>query len=90
LVLSQAVEQAWLNASNARAAYFSANEQLIAVTENYRVVNEQFKLGGTTVFDVLLQRNLYVQAVQSFTQAKYTAVLQQKIYNFYMGIPITF
>lgn len=90
LVLSQAVEQAWLNASNAQAAYISANEQLVAVTENYRVVNEQFKLGGTNVFNLLLQRNLYVQAVQAYTQAKYTAVLQQKLYEFYTGIPVTF
>jgi outer membrane protein len=90
LVLSQAVEQAYLNASNAQQAYISANEQLVAVTENYRIINEQYKLGGTNVFNVLLQRNLYVQAVQVYTQAKYTAVLQQKIYEFYTGIPLTF
>ena len=90
LVLSQAVEQAYLDAFNAQEAYVSANEQLIAVTENYRIVNEQYRLGGTTVFNVLLQRNLYVQAVQAYTQAKYTAVLQQKIYEFYTGIPVTF
>ena len=55
LVLSQAVEQAYLNAFNAKEAYVSANEQLIAVTENYRIINEQYRLGGTTVFSLLLQ-----------------------------------
>jgi len=90
LVLSQAVEQAYLNAFNAQEAYVSANEQLIAVTENYRIINEQYRLGGTTVFNVLLQRNLYIQAVQAYTQSKYTAVLQQKIYEFYTGTPVTF
>ena len=90
LVLSQAVEQAYLNAGNAQEAYVAANEQLIAVTENYRIINEQYRLGGTNVFNLLLQRNLYVQAVQAYTQAKYTAVLQQKIYQFYTGIPVTF
>jgi outer membrane protein len=88
LVLSQAIEQAYLNASNAQQAYVTANEQLVAVTETYRITNEEFALGGVNSFDVLLQRNLYIQAVQAFTQAKYTAVLQQKIYQFYMGNPV--
>ncbi|MDI9363891.1 MAG: TolC family protein [Flavobacterium sp.] len=88
LVLSQAIEQAYLNASNAQQAYVAANEQLVAVTETYRITNNQFALGGVNAFDVLLQRNLYIQAVQAFTQAKYTAVLQQKIYQFYMGNPV--
>jgi outer membrane protein len=88
LVLSQAIEQAYLNASNALQAYVAANQQLVAVTESYRITNEEFTLGGINSFDVLLQRNLYIQAVQAFTQAKYTAVLQQKIYQFYMGNPV--
>lgn len=88
LVLSQAIEQSYLNASNAQQAYVAANEQLVAVTETYRITNEEFTLGGVNSFDVLLQRNLYIQAVQAFTQAKYTAVLQQKIYQFYMGNPV--
>ena len=88
LVLSQEVEQAYLNFTNALQAYNAAKEQLTAVTETYRIVNEQFRLGGINSFDLLQQRNQYVQAVQSFTQAKYTAVLQQKIYDFYRGIPI--
>jgi outer membrane protein len=89
LVLSQAVEQAYLNASNAMQSFVAAQEQLQATAESYRIVNEQFKLGGTNIYDLLQQRNQYVQAVQAYTQAKYTAVLQQKIYEFYMGKPVT-
>ncbi len=89
LVLSQAVEQAYLNASNAQQAYDAANQQLQAVTESYRIANEQFRLGAINTYDLLQQRNQYVQAVQVFTQAKYTAILQQKIYEFYMGKPVT-
>ena len=88
LVLSQEVEQAYLNFTNALQAYNAAKEQLSAVTETYRIVNEQFRLGGINSFDLLQQRNQYIQAVQSYTQTKYTAVLQQKIYDFYRGIPI--
>lgn len=89
LVLSQAVERAYLNVENARQAYEAANQQLLAAAENYRVVNEQFKIGGLNTYDLLLQRNQYVQAVQAFTQAKYTVVLEQKIYQFYNGNLIT-
>jgi len=89
LVLSQEVEQAYLNASNAQQAFDAADQQLTAATESYRIVNEQFKLGAINAFDLLQQRNQYVQALQAYTQAKYSAVLQQKIYEFYMGNPVT-
>lgn len=89
LVLSQAVEQAYLNATNAIQSFDAANLQLEAATESYRISNEQFKLGAINTYDLLQQRNQYVQAVQAFTQAKYSAVLQQKIYEFYLGRPVT-
>lgn len=88
LLLSQQVELAYLNATNAQEAYQSANEQLTAVTESYRILNEQYKLGGINSFDLLQQKNQYVQAIQAYTQSKYTAILQQKIYDFYNGTKI--
>lgn len=89
LVLSQAVEQVYLSTVNARQAYDAANQQLLAVTESYRIANEQLQLGAITTYDLLIQQNQYIQAVQAFTQAKYSAVLQQKIYEFYMGNRVT-
>lgn len=89
LVLSQAVEQAYLNASNAMQSFQAADEQLKAATESYRITKEQFRLGAINVYDLQQQQTQYVQAVQSFVQSKYTAVLQQKIYEFYMGKPVT-
>lgn len=88
LILAQQVELAYLNATNAQEAYQSANQQLISVTESYRILNEEFKLGGINAFDLLQQKNQYLQAIQAFTQSKYTAILQQKIYDFYNGTKI--
>jgi len=88
LILSQQVELASLNAVNAKQAYAAANKQLIAVTESYRIMNEEYKLGGVNAFDLLQQKNQYIQAVQAFTQSKYTAILEQKIYDFYNGTKI--
>lgn len=89
LVLTQQVEQAYLSASNANQSYKAAQEQLTSATESYRIVQEQLKIGAVSTVDLLQQRNQYVQAVQAYTQSKYTALLQQKIYEFYLGIPIT-
>ncbi len=85
LILSEQVERAYLNSVNALQSYDAANEQLQAATESYRIVNEQLKIGAISSVDMLVVRNQYVQAVQAFTQAKYTAILQQKIYEFYIG-----
>lgn len=88
-ILLQNVEQAWLSAMNARQAYAAAREQWVAAEETYRIANEQFKLGAINPFDLLQQRNQYIQAVQAYTQSKYSALLEQKIYEYYMGKPVT-
>ena len=89
LILSQQVDRAYINSVNALQSYDAANEQLQAAAESYRIVNEQLKIGAISSVDMLVVRNQYVQAVQAFTQAKYTSILQQKIYQFYTGNSIT-
>jgi len=89
-VLNQQVEQAFINLKNAQAQYAAAEEQRKAAEESYLITNEQLRLGAVTTFEVLQQKNTYVQAVQSSTQAKYMAVLYNKIYDFYTGTPVTF
>lgn len=87
-VLSQKVEQAYINVLNAQSQLTAADEQLEANTENYRIANEQLRLGGINTVDYLLEKNLYVQAFQNFIQAKFNAVVSLKIYDFYKGDPI--
>ena len=86
--LSQQVEQAYINVLNAQAQYDAAIVQLKSSQESYRVVNEQFKYGGANLVEVLQQKNLYVQALEAYIQAKYTAALNLEVYNFYLGEPI--
>jgi outer membrane protein len=87
-ILGQKVEQAYINVLNAQAQFTAAQEQLDAYTENYRIANEQLRLGGINTVDYLLEKNLYVQAFQNFIQAKFNAVVSLKIYDFYKGDPI--
>jgi outer membrane protein len=87
-VLSQQVEQAYINVLNAQSQYEASVVQIDANKENYRIASEQLKLGAINTVDYLLQKNLYVQAVQEYIQAKYNAVLTVKIYDFYKGEPV--
>ena len=53
------------------------------------IVEAQLKLGAIDYVQLQQQRLLYIQALQSFLQAKYGAVLNKQIYDFYTGTPIT-
>jgi len=89
MVLSQTVEQAWLNLQNTQEQYKAAEQQLTAAEEAYRIAVEQLKLGAVNIVDLQVQKNLYIQALQSFIQAKYSTILNRKIYEFYTGEPVT-
>jgi outer membrane protein len=88
-ILSQSIEQAYINVQNAQSQHDAAAEQLIYTREAYRIANEQLKIGVYNTVDYLQQKNLYVQALQAFAQSKYAVLLYIKIYNFYIGVPVT-
>ncbi|PTS93696.1 transporter [Pedobacter sp. HMWF019] len=87
--LTQAVEMAYLNVQNANSQYDAAKEQFVYTSESLRISAEQLRLGVNNTVAYLQQKNLYIQALQAFVQAKYTANLYTKIYDFYTGVPIT-
>ncbi|GAB2766914.1 TolC family protein [Rhabdobacter roseus] len=88
LLLSQRVEQAYINALNAQSQYQAANEQLQYIREVYRISNEELRIGTVNMFEFYQQRNLYVQNLQLYLQAKYSAALSVGIYDFYLGVPL--
>ncbi|HWB27466.1 MAG TPA: TolC family protein [Chitinophagaceae bacterium] len=88
-VLSQAVEQAYINVQNAESQYDASVVALTSARESYQITNEEMKLGAINAVDLLVEKNLYTQALESYIQAKYNTVLYIKIYEFYMGMPVT-
>ncbi|MXV15226.1 TolC family protein [Hufsiella ginkgonis] len=86
--LSQAVEQSYLNVINAGDQFNAAAEQLKYTREVYRIASEELRLGAANIVDFYQQRNLYIQAMQRYIQAKYNAALSTKIYEFYSGVPV--
>jgi outer membrane protein len=89
-ILNAAVEQAFINVQNTQAQYSAAEKQLKANHESYDITNEQLRLGSVNMVELLQQKNLYIQALQSYIRAKYSAVLYSKIYHFYTGVPVSF
>ena len=86
--LDQAVEQAYISVLNAQAQLAAAESQWKTNQESYRITNEQLRLGALNTIDLLTQKNLYVQALQAYVQAKYNNILNKKIYEFYTGVPV--
>lgn len=87
--VSQTVEKAYLNALNSQNQYKSAQEQMKYNKEALRISSEELKIGSANMVDYIQQRNLYVQGLQQFIQAKYNAVMYLKIYEFYKGTPLS-
>jgi outer membrane protein len=86
--LTLTTEQAYITVQNSKTQFNSAEEQLKYNKELYRISNEELRIGTVNIYDFYQQRNLYVQALQTFIQAKYNAALAARIYEFYLGIPI--
>lgn len=87
--LDQAVEQAYISVLNAQAQLTAAESQWKTNQESFRITNEQLRLGAFNTIDLLTQKNLYVQALQAYVQAKYNNILNKKIYEFYTGVPVS-
>lgn len=83
--LGQQVEQAFINWQNAKAQFNAAESQLNASKESYDITNEQLRLGAMNILEWQQQKSLYVQALQSYVQSKYSALLYNKVYEFYAG-----
>ncbi|RQO42604.1 transporter [Chryseobacterium sp. KBW03] len=87
-VLNQQIEQSYINLQNALSQYDSASKQMDISKQSYDIVNAQMKLGSIDYVQLQQQRLLYIQSIQNYLQAKYTAVLNKQIYEFYAGNPI--
>ncbi|MBB2148710.1 TolC family protein [Pedobacter gandavensis] len=86
--LALTTEKALITAQNSQNQLVSATEQLKYNTEVFRIASQELKIGAANIVDFYQQRNLYVQAMQAYIQAKYNAILAAKIYEFYLGTPI--
>jgi outer membrane protein len=84
-ILLQSVEKAYLQTITAQNQWDAALEALKYNQESYRIANQELKIGVVNLVDFLVQKTLYVQALQASLQAKYNVALSLRIYDFYTG-----
>ncbi len=87
--LSQTIESIYIEAQNAQAQYTSCTEQVKSAQLSDDLVNEQFKLGLINTLDLLNAHNTLFSAQQQQLQAKYMAILNLRLLEFYQTSQIT-
>ena len=87
--LTHTIESTYLDARSAQEQYKAAQENALATADAYELISEQFQLGIKNTFEMLSAQNDLLQARQEALQAKYMALLNRKLLEFYNNIPIT-
>lgn len=83
--LYQSIESLWMEASNAQQQYVAAESKLVSCQTSYDLVSEQFNLGMKNTVELLTEKNNLLSAQQQRIQAKYLAMLNQTLLDFYAG-----
>lgn len=79
------IETLWLDALNAQQQYNAAESKLKSCQTSYDMVSEQFNLGMKNTVELLTEKNNLLSAKQQKVQAKYMAILNRTLLNFYAG-----
>lgn len=83
--LYSTIETLWLDALNAQQQYAAADSKLKSSQTSFDMVNEQFILGMKNTVELLTEKNNLLSAQQQRIQAKYMAILNRTLLNFYSG-----
>lgn len=83
--LYSTIETLWLDALNAQQQYEAANSKLESCQTSFDMVNEQFNLGIKNTVELLTEKNNLLSAQQQRVQAKYMAILDRALLDFYAG-----
>lgn len=84
--LYASIEQAYLNAFNSQAQYLAAEEKVKSSQSSYDLMDEQFRLGLKNTIELLTEKNTLINAQQELLQAKYAALMNRKVLDYYQGL----
>ena len=79
------IENLWLDANSAQQQYIAAKEQVKSAQTSFDLVQEQFNLGMKNTVELLTEQNNLLSAQQQQLQAKYMALMNEQLLNFYKG-----
>ncbi len=83
--LYKTIESLWLDARNAQQQFEAAASKLESNQTSFDMVSEQFNLGMKNIVDLLTVKNNLLSAQQQKIQAKYMAILNRTLLQFYAG-----
>ena len=81
--LYSTIENYWLQANNNQEQYKSAKVNTESAQESYDLLQEQFKQNLKNVIELMNGKDKLLQAKQNELQAKYMAILNINLLNFY-------
>lgn len=81
--LWKTIETYWLNAYSAQQRYAAAQEKVRAAEASYELTSEQFRLGLKNIVELLTDKTNVSTANQQMLQAKYMAVLNKAMLEYY-------
>ena len=87
--LYKTIEGIWLDANSAQQQFLAAQDQVRSTGVSYALVSEQFDLGMKNTVELLTEKNNWLNAQQQMLQAKYMAILNGKLLQFYAEGKIT-
>ena len=87
--LYRTIENLWLDAWSAQQQYAAAIEQVNSSRTSFELVSEQFNLGMKNTVELLTEKNNLLSAQQQMLQAKYMAILNIQLLNFYQGMEMS-
>lgn len=87
--LAQSLENWYIDTRSAQSRFKAAQQQLESATASDELTNEQFKLGLVNPIELMTAHNNLVEARQALLQAKYMALLGQKMIEYYRTSTVT-
>lgn len=87
--LYKTIEGVWLDAHSAQLQFKAAEDRVKSAGISYSLVSEQFNLGMKNTVELLTEKNNFLSAQQEMLQAKYMAILNSKLLEFYANGTIT-
>ncbi len=82
------LQQYYLDVLSAQNDYRVAEAQKDAYEANYNAYSVKFKYGSVTAVDLIQQQTNYLNQLNKYMQAKYSFVLERKILDVMMGLPV--
>ena len=86
--LRQNIEQAYYNARAAAKTYQATKNQLEALEESYRNVEQRFNLGATNSVEYNQIKNDFNRSQNDLLRTKYDFIFKLKVLDFYQGKPL--